>query len=339
MMNRDFWRSAGMHLVEVNADGWLKVTPDYLRAYYTRPELHPIDTSCAAERRLFEDLMNDPFRPVPRERLNEIADLDAADNYRVVMRFRDHLTAAGTIEGAYLRMFQTGVVDVPPVFLDQMVHLILRNILKDCDDPMRLRAAELFFREQVVSVEEGRVMLADEEIVEMRAQGGTESGPGALVLAALPAGGTTVLDVLNEQNKQSYWERSERFDTVIDFRFGLPALDAFARVIEAWLGHFLKISVRVQPCVSIEDEDWRWHIGLDRDSTAILNALYNGQTPAPSVMEQIIALMNMAITDADTVIDAARGRPIHLALAMSEKKRLKMKPQNLLINLPLKAES
>lgn len=339
MMNKDFWRSAGMHLVTLNDEGWLKVTPDYLRAYYARPEVHPIDTSCAAERRLFDELMEDPFCPVPWERLRDIADPDAIANYRAVLRLREHLMAAGTVEGAYLRIFQSGAVDVPPVFLDQMAHLILRNILKDCGDPMRLRAAELFFRDQTVSVDEGRVMLADEEIVELRAQRAWPSGPGPLILAALPETGTTVLDVLNEQNKEIYWERSEYFDTVIDFRFGLPALDAFARVIEAWLYHFLKLRVRVQPCAAIKDDDWRWHIGLDREATSILNALYKGEELGPETLERIIALLNMNIEDTEAVVEAARGSTIHLALAMNEKKRLKMKPQNLLLNLPLKAES
>ena len=45
MTKREFWKSAGMHLLERGAEGWLHVTPDFLRAYYTRPEVHPIDTT------------------------------------------------------------------------------------------------------------------------------------------------------------------------------------------------------------------------------------------------------------------------------------------------------
>ena len=46
MSSRDFWKSAGMHLLERGPEGWLQVTPSFLRAYYTRPEMHPIDGSC-----------------------------------------------------------------------------------------------------------------------------------------------------------------------------------------------------------------------------------------------------------------------------------------------------
>ena len=41
--------------------------------------------------------------------------------------------------------------------------------------------------------------------------------------------------MLDDDNEQLYWARSDRFDTVVDFRFEQPALDAFARVVERWL--------------------------------------------------------------------------------------------------------
>ena len=37
---------------------------------------------------------------------------------------------------------------MPPLFLNQLVHLILRNALDGCTDPFVLRAAELMFRPQ-----------------------------------------------------------------------------------------------------------------------------------------------------------------------------------------------
>jgi hypothetical protein len=316
----------------VNGDGWLRVTPDYLRAYYLRPEVHPIDESCEVERALFDALMEEPFRPVSDAELASMADADAADNYRAVLRFREHLLQAGTVEGAYLSLFSGGQVSVPPLFLDQMAHLILRHILNDCDDPFRLRAAEIFFRDQNVNIDDGRVMLADQETIEMRAEQG--SGPGQLVLAELSRG-PVEMDVLSDQNKDEYWERSEQFDFVVDFRFGQPALDAFARVIEAWVRHFLRLEVRIQPRTAIQNEDWRWHIGLDTQATELLNALYRGETLEPDAEARIIALFDMTIPDKALVIEAARGQPIHLALAMTPDKRLKMKPQNLLFNLPL----
>lgn len=325
-----------MHLVEVDDRGWLTVTPDYLRAYLTRPEVHPIETSCAEEHALFEDLMADPFRAVEPARLERIADADAAENYRFLLSFRDLLAEAGTIEESYLRIMRDGRADLPPVFIDQMVHLILRNILKDCRDPIRVKAAEVFFREQTVSTDQGRIMLADEEIVEMYSQSGGAGGLGRLLVANETPMRRVEMDVLGEDNKHSYWERSDRFDTVMDIRFTEPALDGVARVIEAWVRHFTGIKARVQPRRDIKDERWSWHIGLDRESTSILNALYKGEPVGVADLERLIALFRMDIEDGARLIDGMKGKPVYLGLAMGPGNRLKMKPQNLLTNLPLR---
>jgi hypothetical protein len=335
----EFWKSAGMHLVEVNADGWLAVTPDLLRAYYTRPEVHPVEESCAEEVRLFEDLMADPLMAVGEDRLRRLADPDAAGNYRVVMAYRDQLVAAGTLEGAYLAMMRAGTVAVPPLFVDQLVHLIVRNILADCDDPLRLRAGELFFREQNVSTDGGRIMLADEEIVDLFARTGGMGGLGQLLIDSATPTRRVELDVLDEENKHIYWARSDRFDTVIDVRFTQPALDAFARVIEAWIAHFLRLRVRVQPRASIQDEQWSWHIGLDREASRILNALYRQEMVRAEEAQQLIALFRMDVEDRGALVESMRGKPIYLALAQTSGGKVKMKPQNLLINLPLRSSA
>lgn len=332
---RDFWKSAGLHLVEIGPEGWLKVTPQLLIAYWTRPEVHPIETSCAEEIRLHEELLADPFLPVDEARLARLADPDAIDNYRAVLAFREILMAAGTIEGAYLRIARASRISIPPIFIDQMVHLILRNILKDARDPLRLRAAELFFREQLVSTDGGRLLLADEEIVEMHAKS-SETGLAQLLAETSTPMRTVELDVLDDGNKDIYWARSDRFDTVIDFRFEQPALDAFARVVESWLKHLMQLDVRVEPRPKIEDTDWRWHIGLDREATRILNALYEGRPVGADDLSQIVALFRMHIRDDRAVIDRVKGRPVYLGLAMTPAKRVKMKPQNLLTNLPLR---
>jgi len=335
----DFWKSAGIHLVGTNDQGWLAVTPDYLRAYYTRPEVHPIDTSCEEEVRLFEDLMADPFLAVSAERLSLLQDQDAAYNYKVVLGFRDHLAEAKTIEGAYLRIMRSEQLDIPPVFVDQMVHLIMRNILKGCDDPIRLRAGELFFREQNVSTDDGRVMLADEEIVSMHAATGGLGSLGQLLIDNETPLRKVEMDVLSEDNASIYWDRSDRFDTVIDFRFTQPPLDAFARVLEQWVSHFLGLGVRVEPRQSVQDEQWTWHIGLDRESTRILNALYEGNDLDEGDGDRLIALFRMWVDDDKALIDAMRGKPIYLGLAMTADKIVKMKPQNLLTNMPLPREA
>ena len=62
--------------------GCLSVTDDYLRAYYLRPEVHPVEESSDAERVLHAALMEDPQRPVSARELNDLQEVEArvADN-------------------------------------------------------------------------------------------------------------------------------------------------------------------------------------------------------------------------------------------------------------------
>ncbi|AXS40146.1 DUF6352 family protein [Breoghania sp. L-A4] len=334
---REFWKSAGMHLLELDGSGWLKVTPDYLRAYYTRPEIHPVEDSCAAEQHLFEKLMADPMAAVDASEISAIADPDAAENYRFILGFRDFLVKHGTIEAAYAALFAGEEnITIPPMFIDQMVHLIARNILRKVADPMRLRAGELLFRDQSVSTDEGQLMLADAEIVEMMSETGGMGGLGALLMEAGTPTREVALDVLDDDNKEIYWARSDRFDTAVDFRFTQPALDAFARVLESWVQHFHQTRVRIQPVQSIKDPHWSWHVGLDAEATRILNALYEGTPLTDSEQSRIVALFRMDFEERGDVIDTMKGKPVWLGMALGPGNILKVKPQNLLKNLPLK---
>jgi hypothetical protein len=335
----DFWRSSGYHLLEKDAAGRLRVTDDFLRAYYLRPEIHPVEESCAAERALHASLMDEPRRPVAESEIAALADPDARDNYRVLLRLRERLLAAGTVEGCYARLFSGAGVDLPPLFVDQMVHVILRNVLDGCDDPLRLRAAELFYREQKASLKDGHVLLADLETVQMHASGSRYGSLGRLIVDAQGELGTVALDVLDRGNAHLYWERHSRHDTVISITYGQAALEALCRVIEAWVAHFLGIAAAVEPLARIDEARWAWHVGLDAESTAILNDLWNGTEVDPGRMRRILALFRMDAADAAAMRPDVAGRPVYLALSANEEDVVRLKPQNLLVNLPLAARA
>lgn len=334
-MTHDFWLSAGYDLLKVSSEGQLQPTEAFMRAYIARPEMQPVEESCETEIQLYDELLKKPGLVVTAERIAAMEDPDARDNYRLLLTFRDLLLRHGTLEASYLAIMRSEAIAVPPLFISQMVHVVLRSILSECRDPIRLRAAELFFREQQVNTDEGRIMLADDEIVEMYTATGGAGGLGQLLTESNTAMKSVELDVLDEDNKDIYWERSDRFDTVIDIRFTQPALDAFARVMEAWVVHFLGLRTRIQPMQRIDDENWLWHIGLDVDATRILNALYRGKHLPLEEMQKILALFRLEILDTDAVQAEVRGKPIYLALAMTADRKLKMKPQNLLTNLPI----
>ena len=310
------------------------MSDDFLRAYYLRPEIHPVEESGDAERRLHASLMEEPRRSVAPAELDAVEDVDARDNYRVVLNFRKKLLEAGTIEAAYRTLFKTGV-DVPPIFVDQLAHVILRNILDGCEDPLKLRAGELFFREQKATIREGHVLLADLETVEMHASGDRYGSLGRLIVEAQGDLAKTDLDVIDRANAALYWERESRHDTVISLTYGRPALDAFCRVMEAWVAHFLAVKVAIRPVRKIEEAPWAWHIGLDAESTAMLNDLWAGNELEQGRMRRILALFELRFDDPAVMRRDIAGRSVYLALSCDESEVVRMKPQNLLLNLPL----
>jgi len=262
-----------------------------------------------------------------------VEDDDARDNYRIILSFREKLLDAGTLEGCYMGLFK-GAIDIPPMFVDQMVHVVLRNMLEGCDDPLRLRAAEVFWRDQKATVQEGHVLLADLETVEMHASGNRYGSIGKLIVEAQGDLAKVDLDVLDRANAALYWERESRHDTVISLTYGRPALDALCRVLEAWVWHFLNVKVQVKPIRKIDEPRWAWHIGLDAESSAILNELWSGAEIEQGRMRNILAIFALQFDDPAAMRSDIQGRTVYLALSC-EQGVVKMKPQNLLTSLPL----
>lgn len=333
----DFWLTSGYHMLSRDDDGRLTVTDDFLGAYFARPEVRPVEESCASEIALHKALIADPRRPVTPQRIAEMADPDAQENYTHVLAFRDHLLAHPTIEEAYLALFRGGV-QVPPLFVEQLAHVILRGILEGCDDPFRVRAAEILFRSQRVTQRDGAIMLADEDTVEMYARTGGFGAIGQLLQQVDTPTSTVELDVLTETNADIYWPRSDKFDTVLDVSFTRPGLDAFCRVLEGWASHMVGVETNIQPVQRISDERWVWHAGLDIEATAILNDLYNGKDVSEARQEKLVSLFRMEFADPSLVRPDIAGRPVYLGMAVDQGGTLRVKPQNLLFNLPL-AES
>jgi hypothetical protein len=142
---KDFWLSCGHHLLDRDDGGGLVVTDELLKAYLARPELAPPPEACSAERALHAGLLADPRRPVEASEITAIADADARENWEVLIAFRDRLVAHKTLEAAYLDLVRRGVGRTPPLFMNQLAHVIPRNV-RIAEDAYVLRAAELFFR-------------------------------------------------------------------------------------------------------------------------------------------------------------------------------------------------
>ena len=341
----DFWRNSGFHLLTRDARGHLTVTDDFLRAYWNRPEVRPVEESCAAERALHGRLLAEPRLAVGDAELAALADPDAVESYAIVAGFRARLIAAGTLETAYLDYFRRppqpdkGEPPVPPLFLDQLAHVILRAVLEGETDALRARAGELLFREQKVTINDGHIMAADAEVVERYATSGGFGDIGRLVAEAQTPLRSIDLDVLDSSNADIYWARDEAHDTVLNLNFAGDGLDALCRVLERWVAHFLDVAVSIQPVQKISDERWVWHIGLDSEATALLNALYNGESVGEARLARLLSLFRLDFADPQQMRSDIAGRPVYLAMMMNEDGVLRLKPQNLLVSLPLAAQA
>lgn len=332
----DFWRGCGYRHLVRQTDGTLKISDDFLRTFLMRHELAPVPESGRMELALHDALMAAPCRAIPPREIDAVEDDDARENYRVWLRFRERLTSAHSLEASYVGLFRGEGVDVPPLFVSQLTQILLRHILGDDADPLAARAAEMLFRTQKIAViGDGSVMAADEATVEACAEGAAFGSLGELLARNRTPMRTVDLDVLAADNAATYWERDERHDFSVSLDRGRPVLSALLRVIERWIAHFLGVSVRVRQEREIDDAHWNWHVGLDAEASGILNGLYNGQPVDDGRMRRLLALFRLDFQNPADMRASIAGRPVWLAMAMDERNRLRLKPQNLLLNLPL----
>ena len=193
----DFWLSCGHHLLDRDEGGGLLVTDEFLKVYLARPELSPPPDAGVVERTLHASVLADPRRPVTASDIAALDDPDARENWELMIAFRDRLLRYPTLEAAYLALVREGMSGTPPIFLNQLVHVILRNALDGCDDPFVLRAAELFFRPQVVTLHEGSLLAADEETIS-----GAGASPVSPLVSMLGLPAASAIDVLGEHNAE-----------------------------------------------------------------------------------------------------------------------------------------
>jgi hypothetical protein len=327
---RDFWLSCGHHLLDRDAEGRLLVTDEFLKAYLARPELAPPPEACAAERVLHGSLLAAPRQRVVPTRIAAIADADARENWEVMLAFRDQLAAHATLEAAYLDIVRRNL-RVPHLFLSQIVHVLLRNILHTCDDAFVLRAAELLFRPQKLTEHQGSLVAADEEVL-----AGLGRGPVSPLVSMLGLPPAAEIDVLTEGNAGAYWERSDRFDMALDLTAGRRGLAALGEVIVRWVRHLLGVGVQIEPLIELQDARLVWYAGLDAEATRIGDTLWNGEELDEAARRRVIALYRLTFDDPGDAQEKVRGEPVYLIAAMSADKVLRLKPQNLIVGLPVR---
>ena len=67
MVKNDFWLTSGWHLLDKDDEGRLLPTEDFMRAYFYRPEVVPIEESCEAEIDIHKRLVDTPFLNIEKK--------------------------------------------------------------------------------------------------------------------------------------------------------------------------------------------------------------------------------------------------------------------------------
>ena len=333
-MAQDFWSSSGFAALERGAAG-LVATPAWFARFLERDELAPPSDAGPAEQALHARLAADPLSDIETSELAAVEDDDARENWREFLRFRDRVRAFPSLEACYVDLFLRPTVDLAPPFVDALAQAIVRAILDGEADAWMCRAGELFFRRQRVSTDGGQVLAADAATLETFSETGGFGAVGRLLKRQSTAMPEVKMDVLNAENAPVYFLRDELHSFVLDLTPGREGAAALARLLEAWVLRLTGARVSITPVARVEDPRWRWHVGLDMDATALLDALYRGDEVSPAELERLALLFRLEFVDPAEASAALAGRPVYLGLACRPDRTLRMKPQNLVASLPL----
>ncbi len=337
-----------------NERGWLLPSDDYFRGFLARPELAPVPESCGAELALHAALLASPSKAVAPAELQALQDADARESYTHFLRFRDGLLAAGTLEAYYQGLFSRdgrGGITIPPLFIDLLAQAITRNLLGSDSDAYEVRAGEMLYRGQRVSIQDGQALSGDRELLDMLSETGGLGDFGRFLAEAKAPMPTLDLQVLSDDNAHDYLRQPDRHAHLLDLTHEVSndlshglvltmtrarsGLNALARVLQKWVRHFLGVSVTIRPLQKVDDEAWRWHVGLDVEASALLNELYEGREIEAARLQRLVSLFRLDFADPRDMRADVAGKPVYLGLMMNADGVLKLKPQNLLVNLPL----
>jgi hypothetical protein len=194
-----------------------------------------------------------------------------------------------------------------------------------------LRAAELFFRPQRMTLHDGSLIAADEETIS-----GKSDTPVSPLVSMLGIPAAAEIDVMNDDNAEHYFEHSDQFHVALDLTGGRRGLQALGSVIARWVGHLLAVEVEVAPLTEMREAKLSWYVGLDADGTRIGDMLWNGDELDDGTQARVVGLFRLTFRDPDVVMDKVKGEPVYLILAMDKDKVLRLKPQNLVTGLPIK---
>jgi hypothetical protein len=80
----------------------------------------------------------------------------------------------------------------------------------------------------------------------------------------------------------------------------------------------------IQPLQRIDDQRWVWHVDLDSEASALLNDLHDGKEVDEARRTRLLAMFRCEFRDPADMLERVCGRPVYLGLAMMPAPRLKL---------------
>jgi hypothetical protein len=103
-----------------------------------------------------------------------------------------------------------------------------------------------------------------------------------------------------------------------------------------WIAHLFGIEVTIEPLRELHDTKLTWYVGLDADATRLGDRLWHGEELDEGSAARVLSLFRLKFADTSVALEDVRDEPVYLILSMTPDQKLRMKPQNLLMGLPIK---
>ena len=333
---KNIWNTSGHSLLlnKNSKDKSLELSSQFLKSYLTRPELALSNESCEGEVKLHNDFKKKPLDSIKSIKNYNIKDKDTVYNWEAFKIFCDHLKRNSyKVIPSYINAFKYN--NIAPLFIDHLTHIVSKEILWSINDCLIMRSAELFFRSQKILNKEDILYSVDEDVYNIKSKYYETKPLDKLFLE----NDKDIVDagfiIIKEGDMENYIPYSDTFDTALDVTFSHSGLDALCRAMEMWINYFHNTICKIYPVQKINDPKWSWHTGLDKISSGILNDLYNSKNVSDIRIQNFISLFRLELSNNFPVSKHMKGKPIYLGLATDENKIFKLKPQNLIFNLPL----
>src|SRR5260370_7604846 len=127
--------------------------------------------------------------------------------------------------------------------------------------------------------------------------------------------GPDAMDVLNEDNAQSYWARSDRFDFALDLAAGRRGHAALAQAIATFLRHMLAVETEIEPLLEVRNAPLAWYVGLDAAATKIGDRLWDGGELDPQTAARGLGLYRLTFPAPTRLPPPLVGEWIYFILA------------------------